>query len=369
MARSRNIKPSVMDNEELAELPALTRLLFIFLWMLADREGRLEDRPKRIAAQALAYDRSADVGAMLDDLHKAGFITRYVAHGIACIQINQFAKHQTPHIREAESTLPICPDLAPDEHRPRLVLERERDDTHLAESLRSAVIDRDGGVCLACGASSDLHIDHIVPRARGGKTEIGNLQTLCSKCNKSKGARHHTDYRSTNLGECSTLPRSPDSGFLIPDKGLRIDAQAAPPVRKAKSVKTSMPTDFDISESVRNWADERGFGQLDQHLDAFKRKAKAKGYTYVDWDSAFMEAVREDWAKLRGGKPGIAPPADVSHDPESRSSIEAEGVAKGIGPWDELREQWHQYKARVRGNQQPAMTLDRLAIMAQNRAH
>ena len=110
MARARNIKPAIMGNEELAELEPITRLLFIYLWMLADREGRLEDRPKRIAAQALPYDRSADVGAMLDDLHKAGFIVRYEAQGIACIQILAFAKHQTPHVREADSTLP-APNL------------------------------------------------------------------------------------------------------------------------------------------------------------------------------------------------------------------------------------------------------------------
>ncbi|MDV7392542.1 hypothetical protein RZS08_14345, partial [Arthrospira platensis SPKY1] len=84
----------------------MTRLLFIYLWMLADRDGRLEDRPKRIAAQALPYDRHADVGAMLDDLHKAGFIVRYEAKGIACIQITAFSKHQTPHVRESASSLP-----------------------------------------------------------------------------------------------------------------------------------------------------------------------------------------------------------------------------------------------------------------------
>lgn len=36
-------------------------------------------------------------------------------------------------------------------------------------------------------------------------------------------------------------------------------------------------------------------------------------------------------------------------DPDGRAAVEAEGVAKGIGRWDELREQWHQYRARVRG--------------------
>lgn len=106
MARARNIKPSIMDNEELAELDPLTRLLFIYLWMLADREGRLEDRPKRIAAQALSYDRQADVNAMLNSLNAGGFILRYKANGLDLIQIVAFEKHQNPHIRESASELP-----------------------------------------------------------------------------------------------------------------------------------------------------------------------------------------------------------------------------------------------------------------------
>ena len=106
MARARNIKPSIMDNEDLAELEPITRLLFIYLWMLADREGRLEDRPKRIAAQALAYDRQANVAEMLSSLEASGFVTRYTAKGMALIQINAFAKHQSPHIRESASALP-----------------------------------------------------------------------------------------------------------------------------------------------------------------------------------------------------------------------------------------------------------------------
>jgi len=106
MARSRNIKPSIMENEELAELAPITRLLFIYLWMLADREGRLEDRPKRIAGRALPYDRDADVDDLLNQLAGAGFITRYSVGDLALIQINNFSKHQSPHVRETASELP-----------------------------------------------------------------------------------------------------------------------------------------------------------------------------------------------------------------------------------------------------------------------
>ena len=106
MARSRNIKPSIMENEELADLDPIARLLFVYLWMLADREGRLEDRPKRIAGRALPYDRDADVDDLLNQLAGAGFITRYSVGDLAIIQINNFSKHQSPHVRESASELP-----------------------------------------------------------------------------------------------------------------------------------------------------------------------------------------------------------------------------------------------------------------------
>lgn len=106
MARSRNIKPAIMDNESLADLPPLTRLLFIYIWMLADREGRLEDRPARIAVQALPYDRDVDAHAILDALQASGFIVRFSAAGKKVIQITNFVKHQAPHGTERDSDLP-----------------------------------------------------------------------------------------------------------------------------------------------------------------------------------------------------------------------------------------------------------------------
>lgn len=105
MARSRNIKPSFFTNEDLAELPFSTRLLFVGLWTLADREGRLEDRPKKIKMAIFAGD-NVDVDKALDELHQAGFIQRYEADGRRCIHVIEFLKHQNPHYKEAESTLP-----------------------------------------------------------------------------------------------------------------------------------------------------------------------------------------------------------------------------------------------------------------------
>ncbi|GAB6172013.1 hypothetical protein JCM15765_14910 [Paradesulfitobacterium aromaticivorans] len=105
MARTRNIKPSFFDNEELADLHPLARLLFIGLWGQADREGRLEDRPKKIKAVILPYD-DCDVDQYLQELHESGFILRYEVEEKHYIQIINFSKHQKPHPKEAPSEIP-----------------------------------------------------------------------------------------------------------------------------------------------------------------------------------------------------------------------------------------------------------------------
>jgi hypothetical protein len=68
--------------------------------------------------------------------------------------------------------------------------------------------------------------------------------------------------------------------------------------KRARRVQTPMPDDFGISERVKAWAAEKGHTRLDEHFESFKAKCAAKGYTYADWDSAFMEAIRGDWAKV-----------------------------------------------------------------------
>jgi hypothetical protein len=105
MARSRLLKPGFFTNETLAELSFEARLCFAGLWTLADREGRLEDRPKRIGAALFPYDQ-VNVSDLLDALASKQFIRRYVADGQAVIDLPTFLEHQSPHLREAASELP-----------------------------------------------------------------------------------------------------------------------------------------------------------------------------------------------------------------------------------------------------------------------
>lgn len=104
MARARNIKPGFYKNEDLAECSIWARFIFPGLWMMADRDGRLEDRPKRIKAELLPFD-AQEVEPLLVELVEKRFIIRYEAGGLKIIQISKFYEHQSPHYSEKASVL------------------------------------------------------------------------------------------------------------------------------------------------------------------------------------------------------------------------------------------------------------------------
>jgi len=60
---------------------------------------------------------------------------------------------------------------------------------------RQNVFKRDGFECQYCGTRNDLTLDHIVPKAKGGKSTWMNLITACKECNARKG-----DYTPEEIG-------------------------------------------------------------------------------------------------------------------------------------------------------------------------
>jgi 5-methylcytosine-specific restriction endonuclease McrA len=60
-------------------------------------------------------------------------------------------------------------------------------DTHRRKITRRAVFARDGWECQYCGARSNLTVDHVVPRSKGGVTDWDNIVASCAPCNRRKG--------------------------------------------------------------------------------------------------------------------------------------------------------------------------------------
>ena len=227
MARARNIKPGFFKNELLAEMPPETRLLFMGLWCLADREGRFEDRPKKIKMELFPCD-SFSIEDSLALLAKDGFLLRYEVDGKRYAQVVNFTKHQMPHHKEVPSDIPAPPGCA----------QVTRHSYDVPAKVREEVFARDGNACLKCGALESLSLDHIKPLGSGGDNSTNNLQTLCTSCNSSKG-NTTKDYRKSNieptLSQRQTKQGAPcPSDSLIPDS-LIPDSLIPDPLTEAKA--------------------------------------------------------------------------------------------------------------------------------------
>lgn len=54
---------------------------------------------------------------------------------------------------------------------------------------RKNIMKRDQQTCQYCGVKSDLTLDHVMPKSRGGVDSWENLVTACNHCNVKKGNR------------------------------------------------------------------------------------------------------------------------------------------------------------------------------------
>lgn len=251
MARSRNIKPGFFTNDELLELDFATRLLFAGLWTIADREGRIQDRPKKIKIDLFPAD-SVDVDAMLQLLHDSKFIVRYAVDGVRFIQIQNWGKHQNPHYAEKPSEIPDINGKLPE--KPQALPRQDSDKTGSSRADSLLLIP-----------------DSLIPDSLGGKVP----PPILPEC---------LEYLTANRPELS-------AGIV--------------------------------------WA------KFLNHLPPEKRTS-----------GAWRKFVLSEYAK----KPAEVPPSTA--DPDSKASIEALGLAQGMGKWNEINERWATYKNRVKG--QPA---------------
>lgn len=113
-------------------------------------------------------------------------------------------------------------------------------------------------------------------------------------------ARSEPKYPLPTTANSCAQQETPVPVVVVVDVVESVVDRPAKPARSPKKV--SMPEGFGVSDRVKAWADEKGYWRLPEHLESFKAKCAANGYKYVDWDAAFMNAIRDDWAKI-GPKP------------------------------------------------------------------
>jgi len=84
-------------------------------------------------------------------------------------------------------------------------------DTHRRKITRRAVFARDGWRCQYCGTRSNLTVDHVVPRSKGGHSTWENIVASCAPCNRRKG---NALLRQVGM-KLRTRPSSPSPHVFI----------------------------------------------------------------------------------------------------------------------------------------------------------
>ena len=112
-------------------------------------------------------------------------------------RLSKFATEEHPEIYGEDET-EAASDPAADEAVAR-AKEAAANRVPVMPATRWQVFQREGWKCVACGRTSHdgaiLHVDHIVPRSKGGPDTLENFQTLCETCNIGKSNRDATDLR------------------------------------------------------------------------------------------------------------------------------------------------------------------------------
>ncbi len=137
--------------------------------------GEMDRAPSKISAKAYEAKWRTWKKALIAFIDRVNSDTEKTDITGAQVESDKSKKHQKPPGGFRRST----------QHR----VEEKRS---ISIGLRYDVLSRDRFRCVVCGVSpaSDLgcqlHVDHIIPFSKGGKTVSENLRTLCSKCNIGK---------------------------------------------------------------------------------------------------------------------------------------------------------------------------------------
>lgn len=185
----RHLTKEFFLNDRLAEVSTISRLFFMGLCVLADREGRLEDRPRRLKEELLPYD-EADGEKLLAELSAHGLLNRYQAEGHACLAIADWRRWQKPGYREKKSAIP-----APAAENKLMSCDCARNTDQSCATVRTALIDEKGMSCervhnidQSCATARTSSTNDACKAASAGGTDVGEVMhssAFQSRTNKS----------------------------------------------------------------------------------------------------------------------------------------------------------------------------------------
>lgn len=169
--KSRIFRPEFLNDERLFECGDHALIVYLGLMSMADRAGRLEDRPIRIKAVVLPYH-DVDLDSLLTNLHDQNFITRYEENGLNCIEIKDFELLQKPHPKESLSNLPESSVKCREITRKEIKL-REKVSTSISKGKSKSISKSKEGECE--GKPINTPVDKPPTPEKIARDELGHV--------------------------------------------------------------------------------------------------------------------------------------------------------------------------------------------------
>lgn len=205
--RIRSIKPEFCSDEKIGALSPAARLHFILLWMVCDRHGVFENKPRQLVVQLYPYDEkmtASDFEALTSELLQQDLCSTAVVLQKNYCRVNNFNKHQMLTTWEKGHSKPLftakelrkhfgsTAEVLPSEERrgeecneksPPVVpkgTERVPDDVHLflmsVEALRGMTYEQDLRARMKAGYEiHDPKLEELARRAADDAVIMGNL--------------------------------------------------------------------------------------------------------------------------------------------------------------------------------------------------
>lgn len=178
--------PSVLEDYAFVSLPDASKAHLLLIWALASRIDNKIPDDSRFIHNAIGAHSKVDLGL----LTRHGFLVEW------------------------------SPESGMGKREPWAT-------RYVSAETRAAILARDNSQCVACGATNDIEIDHIVPISRGGTGDPSNLQAMCRSCNRRK--------RSTLATEPVPTQMRSDAGQMRSLEGEEAETETETQLTKASS--------------------------------------------------------------------------------------------------------------------------------------